>query len=89
MTTASGISEVPLSPARTSGEIVPFTANMNDAWTRVRLDWWLLEFVQGSDARPKVAAVLLLLMIAATTATGLWALRRPRRDEQRQAAPAL
>lgn len=69
--------------------IVPFPANMNDAWTRVRLDWWLLEFVQGSDARPKVAAVLLLLMIAATTATGVWALRRPRRDEQRQAAPAL
>jgi hypothetical protein len=69
--------------------VVPFPSNMTDAWTRVRLDWWLLEFAQGSDGRPRVAAALLLLMLAATTATGVLALRRPRRDQQRQVAPAF
>ena len=69
--------------------IVPYPANMSDTWTRERLDWWLLEYVQGGDARPKVGAALLLLMLAATAATGVVALRRPRRDEQRQVAPAL
>jgi hypothetical protein len=64
--------------------IVPYPANMSEAWTRTRLDWWLLEYVQPNDSRPKVAAALLLLMLSATTATGVLALRRPRRDEQRQ-----
>jgi hypothetical protein len=69
--------------------IVPFPSNMTDTWTRIRLDWWFLEFVQGTDARPKVGVVLLLLMLAATAVTGAFALRRPRRDEERQIAPAL
>ncbi len=68
--------------------IVPYPSNMTEAWTRVRLDWWMLEYLQGDAARPKVAAALLLLMLSATTATGVLALRRPRRDEQRQALPA-
>ena len=62
---------------------------MSDTWTRERLDWWLLEFAQGADARPKVGVALLLLMLAATTATGVLALRRPRRDEERQVTSAL
>ena len=69
--------------------IVPYPANTSDAWTRVRIDWWLLEFAQGDHGDPRVAAVLLLLMLAATTATGVVALRRPRRDQERQVAPAL
>jgi hypothetical protein len=67
--------------------LVPFPANLNEGWSRARLDWWLLEFTSG-DARPRVAVALLLLMMAATTATGVLALRRPRRDEQRQVLPA-
>jgi hypothetical protein len=55
----------------------------------VRLDWWLLEFAQGTEGRPKVAAALLLLMLSATTLTGVLALRRPRRDEERQVPAAL
>jgi hypothetical protein len=55
----------------------------------VRLDWWMLEYVQGTDSRPKVAAALLLLMLSATTVTGVLALRRPRRDQERQVLPAL
>ncbi len=69
--------------------IVPYPANMSDAWTRVRLDWWLLEFTEGKDSRPRVAAALLLLMLAATAASGVWALRRPRSDQKGQVAPAL
>jgi hypothetical protein len=69
--------------------VIPFPANMSEAWVRVRLDWWLLEFTQGQDSHPRVAAALLLLMLAATTATGVWALRRPRRDQERQVLPAL
>jgi hypothetical protein len=57
--------------------IVPYPSNMSEAWTRVRLDWWMLEYVQGTEKHAKVAASLLLLMLAATTATGVWALRRP------------
>ena len=68
---------------------MPYPSNTSDTWTRVRLDWWMLEFAQGTDGKPKVAAVLLLLMVAATTATGVLALRRPRRDEERQVLPAL
>jgi hypothetical protein len=69
--------------------IVPYPSNMSDAWTRVRLDWWLLEYTQGGDSHPRVAAALLLLMLASTTATGVWALRRPRRDQEREVAPAF
>ena len=68
---------------------MPYPANTSDAWTRVRIDWWLLEFAQGDNARPRVAAALLLMMLAATTATGVLALRRPRRDQERQVASAL
>ncbi|HEX6838266.1 MAG TPA: hypothetical protein VF334_16935 [Polyangia bacterium] len=69
--------------------IVPFPSNTSETWTRIRLDWWLLEFVQGDTKRPKVAAALLLLMLAATATTGVFALRRPRRDDERQIAAAL
>ena len=80
---------VPPAPALTITSVVPYPSNMSEAWTRVRLDWWMLEYVQGSDARPKVAAALLLLMLSATTVTGVLALRRPRRDEERQVLAAL
>jgi hypothetical protein len=69
--------------------IVPFPSNMTETWTRIRLDWWLLEFGGGENGRPKVAAVLLLIMLLSTTATGVLALRRPRRDEERQVLAAL
>ena len=69
--------------------IMPYPANLDEAWTRLRLDWWLLEFTQGGDSRPRVAATLLLLMMAATAGTGALALRRPRRDQQRQLAATL
>jgi hypothetical protein len=68
--------------------IIPYPANLTDAWTRVRLDWWPLEYMQGTDARPKVGAALLLIMLSATAATGALALRRPRREEERQVLPA-
>jgi hypothetical protein len=69
--------------------VMPYPANMSEAWTRVRFDWWLLEFWQ-SDAKKRVDIGLLLLMMAATAATGALALRRPRRldglgdDQERQ-----
>jgi hypothetical protein len=69
--------------------IVPFPSNTTETWTRIRLDWWLLEFGGGDNGRPKVAAVLLLIMMLATTATGVLALRRPRRDEERQVLAAF
>lgn len=65
--------------------LVPQPANMSEAWNRTRIDWWLLEFTTGDAPRPKVALAILLLLAAATTATGVAALRRPRRDEERQA----
>jgi hypothetical protein len=60
--------------------VMPYPANLSETWTRTRLDWWLLEFAQ-SDAKPRVSAALLLIMLSATTATGVLALRRPRRDQ--------
>lgn len=69
--------------------VIPFPMNLKETWQRVRLDWWLLEFVNPDDPHPRAAAVLLLLFAAGTAASGVWALRRPRRDEERQrAAPA-
>src|SRR5262249_45588518 len=68
--------------------LVPFPANMSEAWARTRLDWWLLEYTTGTP-RPRVGAALLLLLASATTASGVWALRRPRRDQKRQVAPAF
>jgi hypothetical protein len=66
--------------------VIPYPVDLRDAWTRVRLDWWLLEFTSGTPPKPGLA--LLALMIVATSATGAWALRS-RRDEQRQElAPA-
>jgi hypothetical protein len=67
--------------------IVPYPANMSEAWQRVRLDWWLLEFWQ-SDAKRRVDFALLFVMLSATAATGALALRGPRDDEQRQRAAA-
>jgi hypothetical protein len=60
--------------------LMPAPVQLQEAWTRVRLDWWLLEFLgnEPRDRRPKVAAVLLALMVSSTAASGLWALRRPR-----------
>jgi hypothetical protein len=67
--------------------LIPFPANLSDAWTRLRLDWWLLEFTTD-EPRPRVAATLLLILAAATAGTGVLALRRSRRDEERELAPA-
>jgi hypothetical protein len=64
-------------------------ANLSDGWTRVRFDWWPLEFI-GTDPNRRTALTGgMLLFFASTTAlAGGWALRRPRRDEQRQGLPA-
>jgi hypothetical protein len=66
--------------------VLPYPSNMNEAWQRIRLDWWFLEFWQ-SDAKARVPIGMLLVMLSATTATGVLALRRrrrPRHDEERQ-----
>ena len=68
--------------------LVPQPANMTDVWNRSRIDWWLLEFSTNDAPRPKVAWTMLLLLVVATAATGAVALRRPRRDEERQAPAA-
>ncbi len=68
--------------------LVPYPANLSDGWYRARLDWWLLEYTSNGP-KPRVATALLLILLTATAATGALALRRPRRDEERQGAPAL
>jgi len=67
--------------------LVPYPVNLSEGWTRMRLDWWPLELA-GENRSPEVAELLLALMVLATWTTGWWALRRPRRDEQRQPVPA-
>jgi hypothetical protein len=67
--------------------LVPQPANMTDVWNRARIDWWPLELTNLDPPRTKVAGIMLLLLAAATTATGVLALRRPRRDQERQALP--
>jgi hypothetical protein len=57
--------------------LMPYPADLSDAWQRVRLDWWLLEYTTGDVPHPRVAAALFFLMLAATMATGL-ALRQRR-----------
>lgn len=67
--------------------LVPFPADLHDGWNRLRLDWWMLEFTDAAG-KARVAVVLLAIMLAATAATGRRALRRPRRDEERQVLAA-
>lgn len=68
--------------------VIPYPMNLDEAWARVRLDWWLLEYTTGDPPHPRAAALLLALLAAGTAASGVWALRRPRRHEQRQRLPA-
>jgi hypothetical protein len=64
-------------------------ANLSDGWTRVRLDWWPLEFLGTEPQRRTWLTLgLLALFAGAATWTGRWALRGPWRDEQRQRLPA-
>jgi hypothetical protein len=73
--------------------VMPAPANLDDAWRRLRLDWWPLELGAGeAPKKPWATAALFVLLAAATAATGASALRRPlrssRRDQERQGAPA-
>jgi hypothetical protein len=70
--------------------VMPAPANLDDAWRRVRLDWWPLELGSGeAPKKPWATAALFVILLAATGATGAAALRRPsRRDQERQGAPA-
>jgi hypothetical protein len=61
--------------------VIPYPVDLRDAWTRVRFDWWLLEFTTGVP--PKPGFVLLGLMLLMTGVSGAWLLR-PRRDQERQ-----
>lgn len=64
--------------------VIPYPVNLSDGWARLRLDWWLVEFTTGQPPHPRVAALLLILFGVGTLGTGVLALRRPRRDEERE-----
>ena len=66
----------------------PSPSNLDDAWTprARRLVDARVHRKAPADAQPEGRrARCCCLMLSATAATGVWALRRPRRDEQRQA----
>ena len=67
--------------------VVPYPVNLAEGWARTRIDWWPLEFAVDGKS-PKSAAILLALFVTLTLSTGRWALRVPRRDQQRQPRPA-
>ena len=75
--------------------IIPQTAHLGDAWARLRLDWWVLDWltekepwrpedrpkVPPHDARPPIAATAAMFTIWAVGAAWSWrALLRLRRE---------
>jgi hypothetical protein len=61
--------------------LMPAPTDLTEAWSRVRLDWWLFEFAgaeQQAKKKPLVTVALLLVMLSATAMSGAWALRRRR-----------
>jgi hypothetical protein len=69
--------------------VMPAPANLEDAWRRLRFDWWPLELASAEPPKkPWATLTLFMTLLAATVLTGSWALRRPRRDEEGQDASA-
>jgi hypothetical protein len=56
--------------------VVPQPAHLEDAWSRIRIDWWILNFTDGASGRQFAAAALLWLALASGTVASGLSLRR-------------
>jgi hypothetical protein len=63
--------------------VVPQPSHLEDAWSRVRVDWWLLNFTDAANRRQLAAASgLLAFFVAATSWAGARTLRTARDSER-------
>jgi hypothetical protein len=55
---------------------VPQPARLEEAWGRIRVDWWILNFTDGANRQQLAAAVALFSFLTAATVLSAWSLRR-------------
>ncbi len=56
--------------------VVPQPARIEDAWPRIRVDWWILNFTEAASRRQLVAAWGMWIAFSLTTVAAGWSLRR-------------
>jgi hypothetical protein len=56
--------------------VVPQPARLDDCWSRIRVDWWLLNFTDTPNRRQQAAAAALFVVVGGATFMSGWSLRR-------------